>query len=187
MREFASQFNESFRVLWLIAVSIVGDRSAADDVVQDAALIAFKKRDQFTPGTNFTAWIGQIVRNVARNRVRMAQNRRTANLDDGAFDRSAVFRTPPETAARLTDAQPSAAGASQLDHRIALALDSVNETARACLLLRTIGEMDYAKIAELLDIPEGTAMSHVHRTRRYLRDRLAELAPEAAKRPEVGS
>jgi len=184
MREFASQFKESFRVLWLIAVGIVGDRSSADDIVQDAALIAFKKQDEFTPGTNFTAWLGQIVRNVARNRARLEQNRRTAALDDIVLARASIPSDSSAGQTRLAEGARFDADPAALDHRIAQALSTVNETARACLLLRTIGEMDYARIAELLGIPEGTAMSHVHRTRRYLRERLTELAPTPSNRPE---
>jgi RNA polymerase sigma-70 factor (ECF subfamily) len=55
------------------------------------------------------------------------------------------------------------------------ALRGVSEVARACLLLRTLEGMPYARISELLQIPEGTAMSHVHRTRQFLRERLADL------------
>src|SRR5262249_7753011 len=51
--EFAAQFNASFRVLWLIAAGITGDAALAEDVVQEAALVAMSKMDQFQPGTSF--------------------------------------------------------------------------------------------------------------------------------------
>jgi RNA polymerase sigma-70 factor (ECF subfamily) len=57
------------------------------------------------------------------------------------------------------------------------ALHSLGETARCCLLLRTIEQMPYAQIAQLLEIPEGTAMSHVHRSRMTLRGQLADTRP----------
>ena len=63
----------------------------------------------------------------------------------------------------------------QLDDRMVHALHSLGETARCCLLLRTIEGLPYAQIAELLEIPEGTAMSHVHRSRMALRGQLADL------------
>ena len=49
----------------------------------------------------------------------------------------------------------------------------MEETARACLLLRTLQDMPYREIALALDIAEGTAMSHVHRARMAMRERLA--------------
>ncbi len=50
---------------WLIAYvwSLIGDRAAADDLVQDTFVIAFQKRDTFRPGTNFGGWLRTIARN----------------------------------------------------------------------------------------------------------------------------
>ena len=61
------------------------------------------------------------------------------------------------------------------------ALNSVSDIARACLLLRTIEQMEYAEISRLLAIPEGTAMSHVHRARQHLRERLADKYPKMSE------
>ena len=44
--------------------------------------------------------------------------------------------------------------------------------ARASFLLRSLRGLPYSEIAVLLDIPEGTAMSHVHRSRARMRQRL---------------
>jgi DNA-directed RNA polymerase specialized sigma24 family protein len=41
------------------------------------------------------------------------------------------------------------------------------------LLLRTVEKLSYAEIAALMDMPEGTAMSHVHRSKMALRERLS--------------
>ena len=64
---------------------------------------------------------------------------------------------------------------AHFDDRVLTALNSVGEIPRSCLLLRTIEHLEYSEIARVLEIPEGTAMSHVHRTRQYLRERLADL------------
>jgi DNA-directed RNA polymerase specialized sigma24 family protein len=55
-------------------------------------------------------------------------------------------------------------------------LREIAAVPRACLLMRSLLELSYREISEALDIPEGTAMSHVHRTRTQLRRRLG--APE---------
>lgn len=66
------------------------------------------------------------------------------------------------------------------DDSLTRALGELGEMARACLLLRTIVELTYAEIAEVLGIPEGTAMSHVHRSRRTLREVLGgSVAPSS--------
>ena len=172
--EFSAQFTESFRVLWLIAAGILGNSDLADDVVQEAAVIALRKLDDFTPGTSFTAWTGQIVRNVALNRARGERRRKIATTGPD------VLGAIAQTTGEATD--PANV---RIDRRILAALESVGETARACLLLRTLENMEYSEISQLLEIPEGTAMSHVHRTRAYLRDRLADLWAERTGEKEA--
>ncbi|MBI4717542.1 MAG: RNA polymerase sigma factor [Planctomycetes bacterium] len=169
--EFCAQFQASFRVLWLIAAGTVGEASLADDVVQDAALIALGKLDDFQPGTNFTAWMGRVVRYVALNQARKERKFRMTTGDATLADGD----TPLAARSDLRGG-PLPAGRDDtrvFDQRIEEALQTVGEVARACLLLRTVEGLPYSDIAALLEIPEGTAMSHVHRTRRYLRGRLA--------------
>jgi RNA polymerase sigma-70 factor (ECF subfamily) len=49
---------------------------------------------------------------------------------------------------------------------------SLEELPRTCLVLRIVHGMAYSEISHALNIPEGTAMSHVHRSRLALRERL---------------
>lgn len=179
--EFAARFSASFRVLWLIAVGVVGDADLAEDIVQEASMIALKKLDKFEPGSDFTAWVGSIVRNVARNRARKERVRRTTNLDPAVIDQASSSKFDGKASAGPGESHHSASGTlgigdGDLGERVIRALAGVSDVARACLLLRIVEEMEYSKIARLLEIPEGTAMSHVHRTRRFLRERLAITA-----------
>ena len=171
---FTAHFKESFRVLWGIAVGVVGDSAAADDVVQEAAIIGLDKIGQFRTGTSFAAWMGQIVRFVGLNHVRKRKRNRVLSLDSPNMPEGA----DPED--RAGNEAPARDGAT-FDARITAALASVGDVARACMILRTVEGMEYSKIAEILGIPQGTAMSHVHRTRKTLRDRLGRRdAPETA-------
>lgn len=180
--DFASQFTASFRVLWLIAAGVTSDASRADDVVQDAALIAMEKYDQFSPGSSFTAWMGQMVRFVALNEMRKNRKRRTTSVDPATMDESAAGANPSDGEFRLTPRGQIPAGQNAFDDRVLRSLEAIGEVARACLLLRTVEGLEYSEIAKVLEIPEGTAMSHVHRARQFLRERLADLAPTAASR-----
>lgn len=154
--EFAARFEQVAGTLWYVAAAVLGDRNDADDVLQEAAMIALDKLDRFDPSTDLTAWVSQIVRNVARNHAR--RRRRQATLIAHA-DASAVSDpVRPQT---------------DFDAELHNALNELNETARTCLLLRTLRGMSYRQIAQVLGIPEGTAMSHVFRARAGLRQRLA--------------
>ena len=75
--EFAALFQREARVLWTIAAAVLGDASEADDVLQEAALMALGKLDRFERDTHFTAWMGRFVRNVAINSVRKRARRDT--------------------------------------------------------------------------------------------------------------
>ena len=179
--EFVRQYEAAARTLWCIAAAVTGRRDEADDIVQDAALIAFSKREQFEVGTSFTAWMGRIVRHVALNHARKRRRR--------AAHASIVARLPmPDPSTHSSSAHPhTSLGALRsdqeaFDDRVTDILMRLDETARACLLLRTVEELPYREIARALDIPEGTAMSHVHRSRGTLRKEL--LAGSAATSEE---
>lgn len=179
--EFADRYAASSRALWCIAAGVVNDRSLADDVLQEAAMIALRKLDQFEPGTNFLAWMGRIVRYTALNTGRRRARVRAAEGEGTALDLVAA-RRGAEAAPSPLDARGRlrAAGAS-FDDEVLAALGHLEDVPRSCLLLRTVLELPYADIARALDIPEGTAMSHVHRARRSMRARLE--ATEETPRP----
>jgi RNA polymerase sigma-70 factor, ECF subfamily len=187
--DFAARFAESYRLLWLVAVGIVGERSAAEDVVQEAALLALEKLDQFEVGTNFRAWMAQMVRYVALNHARRRQKHRAAPIE--AVDADVPLAASATTGGNLHLGPRGQLPADQqaFDDRLLSALNSVGEVARACLLLRTVEQLEYSEISRILEIPEGTAMSHVHRTRNHLRQRLAGHEAEglgASKSPGLG-
>ena len=182
-KAFAQHFSQSFPILWTIAAGIVGNRATAEDVVQDAALIGLGKFDQFREGSSFTAWMGQMVRNVALNAARKEQRQRA-----GAKLAEAERPTPGPADGVTVGLAMIAEGrlpADQrmFDDRMMRALGEVGESARACLLLRTLEGMEYAEISKLLGIPAGTAMSHVHRTREFLRQRLGGMQPPVSQAP----
>lgn len=156
-------------MLWCVAAGVLGDRSHADDVLQEAALAALSKLGGFRPGTSFVAWMSQYVRFVALNH-RRKQERRQRSLD---AERS---RT-----AQLHGQGPlPTAGGDGFDANVRRALEELGETQRICLLLKTVVELEYSEIAELLEIPAGTAMSHVSRARAKMQRLLQE--PQLALR-----
>lgn len=183
--EFATRLATASRTLWLIAGSVLGRREDAEDVVQESAVIGLQKIQEFEPDTNFSAWMGGIVRNVARNAARKSVRRHTGAVNPADLDQSRTAPAVPlrdaafDRAGRLPDEQAS------FDDRTIAALNTLEETARVCLLLRTIRQMPYREIAALLSIPEGTAMSHVHRARAAMREALLRDTDES-RRGEAG-
>ena len=176
---FAARFQEHKRLLWAIAAGITADRHASEDIVQESAAIALTKLSDFNPATSFTAWMGQIVRFTALNHTRTTIRRNThpnADLDKGADPEIVVRSNPITPRGELAPNQP------EFDDHVAAALDDLEPPARACLLLRAVVGLSYKEIATAMDLPEGTAMSHVFRARKRLRDELRGKGEEVAHR-----
>jgi RNA polymerase sigma-70 factor (ECF subfamily) len=173
--QFAAEFEASARVLWTIAASVLTCRNLVDDVLQEAAVIGLGKLDQFAPGTHFTAWMGRIVRLVALNHARKRE-RHGARAQDAALLESA--EAPRTRHALDTNTSVEVLIDSEyFDDALTEALGELGITERACLLMKVVLELGYAEIAAILEIPQGTAMSHVHRARTRLRTKLAPALP----------
>lgn len=167
--EFAQLFQEHARALWCVAVAVLGNRDEAEDVLQESALTGLSKRHEFVRGTSFVHWMGQVVRYTALNEGRRRRIRRASNVDDVRIESS--------------DSGTTSEVAEPFDDRVLGALATLDETARACLLMRTVLDFSYRQISEALQIAEGTAMSHVHRSR--MRMRAALLASERSSAGSV--
>ena len=176
--EFAAEYEKAYRVLWVVAAGVLGRSSGADDIVQEAALLALRKIDEFAPGTHFAAWMAQMVRFVALNHLRKQSRNPAGSLDEA----DARVRGLPHGAGsekselRLGSRGELPPDQTSFDDRLMRGLESLSDVARACLLLRTLEGMDYEQIGQVLGVPQGTAMSHVHRSRMRLRQQLMETA-----------
>lgn len=174
-------FERAVRQVWptlfSIASAVLGRRNDAEDVVQEAVIVALGKESELPAVNNFTAWMGQIVRFVALNRRRSARLRET--LGEESLQHVGVGQNArvPNAAGMdgLTSVDPHGqlrGGEFAFDDRLLHALLAIDEIPRACLLLRVVNELSYKEIGHALDIPEGTAMSHVFRARRFLMEKL---------------
>lgn len=180
-QEFARQYTTAYPRLLLVGYAMLGNRAAAEDVVQEAVATAFTKMMDFTPGTHFTAWLTQFVRHAALNARRRHNTRKAASLDQDGAPAIAAPQPSATSDGILNEAGGLDDDAGHFDDELRRGLNGLQPTARACLLLRTVAELDYSEIAEMLDIPKGTAMSHVHRARQQLRRRLSVDPPRGGQ------
>jgi RNA polymerase sigma-70 factor (ECF subfamily) len=167
---FVALYREAYPRLHLIATGIVGDRTQAEDIVQESAIIALKKLDQFQAGSSFGAWLAEIVRRSSLNYARKLRKRKTIVSDPRLLEEThEVDHTHPAIWPVNVQTGLLTHDQSHFDDELLRALNGINPEARCCLLLRVVQNLSYAEISELLQIPEGTAMSHVHRSKRALR------------------
>ena len=131
--------------------ALVGDRAAADDLVQDTLERAWAKLHLYRRGTDLRAWLFTVMHNVHVNKLRAT--RATDTLEDEM----------PELAQRAS--QGDALMVRDLDRSIS----RLPAEQRSVLLLVTLEEMSYDEVARTLGIPIGTVMSRLSRARDKLR------------------
>jgi RNA polymerase sigma-70 factor (ECF subfamily) len=133
------------------ARALVGDRAAADDLVQDTLERAWAKLHLFRRGTDLRAWMFTVMHNVHVNQVRAA--RPTDALEDDM----------PELAQRAVQ------GDALLVRDLERALAALPAAQREVLLLVALEDLSYEEAANVLGIPIGTVMSRLARAREKLR------------------
>ncbi len=185
--EFARRWQAAGRLLWTIAAGVLGERTEVDDVLQEACVAALEKLDHYREDVSFGAWAGRFVRHAALNHGRKRARRatRTVGPDElealergGASARLVAGAVASDAGAGAgADAAIDARGAlagdqTAFDDALLAALGELGATQRAALLLRAVHELSYRELSLVLEIPEGTAMSHVHRARAALREAL---------------
>lgn len=162
---FSGLYEASFQTLVVVAMSQTG-RAHAEDVVQQAALLAWERRSKFEVGTDFAAWMAAIVRGVARNHRRGEKRRDTRHQKLAHEPAHAPTRQTPEAA------NASSLSDGQSDPALQTALDQLSESQRECFLLRVLLDKTYDQIAMVMDMPAATARTHVFRARQHLADAL---------------
>lgn len=150
-----------------------GDRSLADDLVQDTLLNALRAQHQFTPGTNLRAWLFTIL----RNRLRSVMGRRqiVIELQDDMIDQKRSTPAPQESGIEFA-AFRHAFGRLCLMHR-------------EVLVMTVVQGLPYERVAELCGCRVGTVKSRVSRARDQLRQMLLddELAPGGLDAPAAAA
>src|SRR5260370_19877098 len=145
---------------------MVFDRRDFEDVLQNAVLRAFRAFDRYHDGASFRAWMFRILTNEI-----FAMNRKRGRVADFEI---AVEPEEMEEFAGLdfpTDAPLSWDSlADALDEELLVALQSLNQSERAVLLIRAIGDLRYREISECLGIPLGSVMGNLSRARQKMRD-----------------
>ncbi|WP_153132089.1 RNA polymerase sigma factor [Dechloromonas hortensis] len=144
------------------ARAMLGDRAAADDLVQDTLERAWCRLAQWRVGSDLRAWLFSIMHNLHVDQLRRP-SLPTHSLDDAGDD--APIRPMQSDQLELLDLEA--------------ALSQLPDEQRAVLLLVAVEEMSYAEVAAALEIPLGTVMSRLSRGRERLRQIMEGRQPAA--------
>jgi RNA polymerase sigma-70 factor, ECF subfamily len=153
-----------FERLYNFAHWLTQDREEAEDLVQETYAKALKGFSSFQPGTNFRAWIYQILRNTFLTSRTGLKSTVPLEPESEQEVLPAVKDTPESILLQRSDRQ-----------LVQEALGRLPVAYREVLLLCEFEEMSYREISATLAIPMGTVMSRLSRARRALRDAVQEL------------
>lgn len=153
-----------FDQLYSLAHWLTGDRSEAEDLVQETYAKALKGIGSFQEGTNFRAWIFRILKNTfltSRSGLK-AQNTSFLEDEEGDAATPAHSITPEVIALQLEDSTTLMA-----------AITSLPIIYREVVILSDIEDLSYKEIAQVLAVPIGTVMSRLSRARNLMKQSLA--------------
>ena len=176
VRLFEEQAIPLMPQLYGAAMNMTKNPTNAEDLLQETMVKAFKAFDQFEQGTNIRAWLFKIMNNTNINISTKAGKAlgKTAldELEDwqvgGATSVTSVAARSAE--AEAIDMMPSAS--------VKKALLELPENWRMIVYYRVVEGLSYSEIAQVLDIPEGSVMSGLHRGKKMLRTLLLDYAKE---------
>jgi RNA polymerase sigma-70 factor (ECF subfamily) len=175
---FESLFTNVAQAAYGVAMRLTRNQADAEDLVQDAALLAHRNFSSFMPGTNFRAWFFKILINCYYSKRRREKSRPvTSDLDDTpdlylyARSGQAGFPTQgPDPAAQLLEKLGT--------ERIAGAISRLPEDYRIVSTLYFMEDLSYEEIARAMECPVGTVRSRLHRGRKMLQKALWQIAEE---------
>ena len=136
------------RKIFRMALAMLRDTGRAEEVTQDVFLKVWRALPSYDGRAAIGTWLYAIARNTCLSAVRSESYRRTWPLT--AFS------------------EPSVEGTAAADIEVAECLAALPEAQREVITLYYLQEKSVNDVAKLLDLPEGTVKSHLHRARRAL-------------------
>ncbi|MFP4145500.1 MAG: RNA polymerase sigma factor [Phycisphaeraceae bacterium] len=163
--------------LYNVCLRMVGNRDDAAEATQETLLRVVRHIRDFRGECQITSWMTRIAMNQAVSVLRKRKTRRGISLDGEAADGEGLALRQ-----KLVDSREPAPDRGvqlgELRDQLAAALAELDAEFRAALVLRDVAQMDYQQIAEVLEVPLGTAKSRIFRARLAMRQHLSETSAQ---------
>ena len=136
MRAFDAIYDLTNRTVYFAALYIVRDKMYAEDILQETYVRALRSLDSYAPGTNFTAWLARIGKNLALNHLRRAKREIATDFE--------------------TDSWKYGTQETQLPYVFDAAAKILSEEEYEILMLCQVAGYKRREVAAMLDMPIGT-------------------------------
>jgi RNA polymerase sigma-70 factor (ECF subfamily) len=157
------------------AYRVVRDQQAAEEVLQEALIKAYRALPRFEARSSFYTWLYRITVNLALDRRRRGKRAPAVEWDD-----TIAHEIDPRAA--LTETADPEVASLRLEVRelVAEGIQTLPDGQREVLLLREVDGLSYEEIAESMQISKGTVMSRLH----YARKKMMAFLVERGVEPE---
>ena len=160
-REAFGELVEQYRDnVYRLAYRMCGNAYDADEAAQEAFVAAWRALPNFRGDAKFSTWLYRLTTNAAIDVMRREKRHQTVG-DGEMIDLADDADSPQETVER-----------TEQQEAVQKALATLSEEYREVLLLRYMEELDYAEIAEVLQLPSGTVKSRINRAKAALKTAL---------------
>lgn len=161
-----------FEALYRTAFRLTGNKSQAEDLVQETYLRAWRSLSQLHGLSGVQPWMFRILRTVFIDQLRKESSRPKLVMDIEKMLAADDELSPPE----IFNVKDRDKLDEFFDQEIVSAVAELPDEERLALLFQAVGNLTYREISEALECPIGTVMSRLHRAKRWLRFRLAAYA-----------
>jgi len=158
------------RMIFVSAVSILGNEADAEEVAQEAAFKAYRALPRFRRDCKFSTWLTQIVINESKMRLRKDRRHLYESLEDGPQTNDGEYS--PRDFADWREIPSEALENRELREMLQRALESLEAKYRSVLMMRDVQHLSIRETAELLGISEANVKTRLCRARLQMRDAL---------------
>ena len=148
-----------------VACRIVGNQEDARDVAQDVFVRLYRFLPQFKNEKRFFTWLYRIIVNTSYDFLKKKNRYRSVPLED-----------VPTDAPAMIDENEGSFG--EINQKIVELIETMSSPQKTAFILRDVEGFSSKEIARIMECPEGTIRSHLHRARKQLRILLENNYPE---------
>ncbi len=176
---FTYLYEQTYKSKYYLALKYMGNQEAAEDVLQDAYVRAFSKLDTLQDPTHFSAWLGTIVANTAKNELQKKNPTLFSEMESGGEEiDERTFEIPDEDLLRQPEMAYTQKETQELVQQM---MGCLSEEQRMCILMYYMDDASVKEIARALDCSENTVKSRLSYGRKNLKAEADRLEKKGYK------
>ncbi|MGC8659472.1 MAG: sigma-70 family RNA polymerase sigma factor [Desulfomonilaceae bacterium] len=157
-----------------VAYRFVGDAEEANDLAQEIFTAAYQNLKSFRGDSKFSTWLFQIATNRGKNRFKYLK-RRGFFMNKGSSENDDEGDPGNRSLPDQTANPEELLSGNQIRKAVIEAINELEPDHKEIVILRDIEGLSYDEIARILNLPEGTTKSRLHRARMVVKEKLKKV------------